>query len=81
MCEAANHTAIEHEVPRMTLQNRVSGRVAYGNKSGPKPYLISSEEKEVTDILLQTAKAGYGRSRKQIIQIVRKLHNYDIRNY
>ena len=29
--------AIKHEVPRMTLQNRVSGRVVHGKKSGLKP--------------------------------------------
>ena len=64
--------AIEHGVPRMTLQNRISGRVVHGKKSGPKPYLTSTEEKEVADFLVQTAKAGYGRSRKQIMQIAEK---------
>lgn len=64
--------AIEHGVPRMTLQNRVSGRVVHGRKLGPKPYLTVTEEKEVANFLVQTAKAGYGRSRKQIMQIAEK---------
>ena len=61
--------AIEHGVPRMTLQDRISGRVVHGVKSGPKPYLSPTEEKEVAEFLVQTSKAGYGRSRKQIMQL------------
>ena len=38
-------TAIEYGVPRMTLQNRVSGRVVHGKKLGPKPYLTSTEKR------------------------------------
>ena len=85
MCEAVKggrsiyHTVIEQGVPRMTLQNRVSGQVLHGKESGPKPYLTSTEEKEVAHFLLQMAKAGYGRSRKQMMQIAGKLHM--IRNY
>ena len=53
------HAAIEHGVPRMTLQNRVSGRVVHGKKSGPKPYLTSTEEKEIADFLVQTCSKGW----------------------
>lgn len=51
----------------MILQHRISGRVVHGIKSGPKPYLPPPEGK-VAEFLVQTSKAGYGRSRKQIMQ-------------
>ena len=40
----------------MTLQDRISGQLLH-------------EEKKVAVFLVQTAKAGYGMSRKQIMQI------------
>jgi len=56
-------------VPRQTLGDRVSGRVAHGTKPGPKPYLTREEESEFADFLVETSKAGYGKSRKQVINI------------
>lgn len=61
--------AIEHGVPRITLQDRISGQVVHGIKSKPKPYLSLPEEREVAEFLMQTSKAGYGRSRKEIMQL------------
>ena len=71
--------AIEQRVPRIALLNRVSGQVVHGKKLRLKPYLTSTKEREAADFLVQTAKAGYGRTRKQIMQIAEKLHM--IRNY
>ena len=34
--------------------------------AGPKPYLSSTEEKELADFLVDVAKVGYGRTRKQV---------------
>ena len=36
--------ARDHDVPKTTLYDRVSGRVTHGNKPGPRPYLTSEEE-------------------------------------
>jgi len=47
--------AVEQGVPRMTLQDRISGRVVHGVKSGPKPFLSSLEERDVAEFLVQTA--------------------------
>ena len=33
--------ALEHGVPRTTLQDRITGRVEHGCKPGAKPYLIN----------------------------------------
>ena len=58
--------AKEHGIPRQTLNDRVSGRVVHGTKPGPRPYLTSQEEKELSNFLVDVAKAGYGKSRRQI---------------
>ena len=39
-----NNAAELHGVPKTTLKDRVSGRVARGSKSSPKSYLTSQEE-------------------------------------
>ena len=39
--------AREYNVPRMTLQDRISGRVIHGKNPGPQPYLNQAEEKEL----------------------------------
>lgn len=59
----------EYSVPRQTLRDRVSGRVTHGTKPGPKPYLSSVEEHEPGNSLVDVAKAGYGKSRKQIKEL------------
>ena len=56
--------AWEHGVPRTTLYDRVSGKVVHGTKPWPSPYFASSEEKELSLFLVDTAcaRAGYGKS-------------------
>ena len=60
---SVNPAAKMHGVPRTTLHDRISGRVAHGTKSGPPPYLSPNEEKEFSIFIEQTAKVGYGKSR------------------
>ena len=52
--------AKEHGVPRTTLQDRILGKVVHGTKPGPKPYLEPIEESDLTNFLVDTAKAGFG---------------------
>ena len=59
-----------HGIPKTTLKDRVSGRVAHGSKSGPKSYLSSQEEKQLTEYLLEVSEAGYGKTRKQVKTMV-----------
>ena len=54
-------------VPRQTLGDRVSGKVVHGTKPGQKPFLTSVEENELSTFLVDVAKAGYGKTRKQIM--------------
>ena len=44
--------------------------------AGPKPYLSHVEETELAEFLVDTAKAGYGKSRKQVQMIaINVVHN------
>jgi len=36
-----------YNVPKSTLHDWISGKVRHGDKPGPKPYLSSTEEKEL----------------------------------
>jgi len=39
---------------------------------GPKPYLTKDKEKELVDFLLNCAKMGYGKTRKEVLQMVQE---------
>ena len=65
--------AEEHEVPRSTLHDHVTGKVQPGAKSGPRRYLNSTEELDLMHFLTGVASLGYFRTTKQIIQIVQEV--------
>lgn len=64
-----NKAAVLHGVPCTTLKDRLSGRVKHGTKPGPSRYLSTEEEKELADHLVEVAKVGYGKTRKQVMTI------------
>jgi len=55
-----------YSIPRPTLGDRISGRVAHGVKPGPQPYLTKEEESEFAKFLVETVKADYRKSIKQV---------------
>ena len=65
--------AEEHDVPRATLADRVSGRVLPGAISGPPKYLSRNEEDELVRFVLRCASIGYARSRKELIALVQRI--------
>jgi len=65
-----NRAALEYKVPRTTLKDRVLLRVIHGCNTGPNPYLTKDEEKELVDFLLNCAKMGYRKTRKEVLQMV-----------
>ena len=74
---ARNGTAVllaanEHGVPRNTLQDRILGKVVHGTNPGPRPYLEPIEENELSNFLVDTAKAGFGKPRKKSRPLRRK---------
>ena len=62
-----------HGVPRTTLQDRISGRVHFGTRSGPAKYLSDEEEKELVNFITGCAAMGYARSKQEIISMVRNV--------
>ena len=61
---SVNRAAIEHRVPRTTLQDRISGKVQHGIRPGPKPYLNKLEEGNLVEFLEVVSGVGYGKTRK-----------------
>ena len=53
---SGNRSADLYGVPRSTLKDRLSGRVVHGTKPGPRPYLSTGEETELSSHLLQVAR-------------------------
>ena len=60
--------AKSHSVPRMTLQDRMMGKVVHSTKPGASPYLNTEEEKELVD----SASVAYGKNRAQIMSVAEK---------
>ena len=67
---SGNKAAALHEVPPSTLKDRLSGRMIHGRKPGHKPYLTKQKEKELTDHLVLAAKVGYGKTRRDVMNLV-----------
>jgi len=55
-------------VPRSTLRNRLSGRVAIGAKPGHKPLLYAALEEKLIDYASTRAKMGIGFGKAQFLK-------------
>ena len=64
--ESVLRASREHGVPRQTLRDQINGKVVHGTKPGPKPLLPNAEGTKLSKFPLDVAKAGYGKSRKQM---------------
>ena len=54
--------ANKHGVPKSTLHDRISGKVKHGDKPGPKLLLITAEENEFAQFLVEMSQASYGQT-------------------
>ena len=54
-----------HNVPKISLHNRIKGKVIYGVKPGPKQYLNAEEETELAKF--EASSVGCRQTQKQII--------------
>ena len=70
---SVRRAAEAHGVPKSTLQDRVSGRVPFGKKSGPSKFLSDEEEFELVNFICGCAAVGYAKSKQQIIALVRNI--------
>ena len=60
-------------IPRSTLHDRVSGRIAIDSKAGRKPYLSVEEEEELVYFFLKCAKIGYASTQSEALALVQRI--------
>ena len=67
--QTVRRAAEAFNVPKSTLQDRISGRVVFGSRSGPQSYLTDEEEKELVAFIEGCSTIGFSRSKQQIIEL------------
>ena len=67
---SVRRAALFYGVPKSSLGDRISGRVAQDAVSGPPKYLTTTEEAELVIFLSRCATIGYAKSRKQVLALV-----------
>ena len=76
--------AVEYNVPKSTLGDRVSGHIIHGATIGKPRYLSDEEEELLVRFLLKCASIGYSHSRKEFIGIVQNvcvIKRFDCRSH
>ena len=68
-----NAAAAQFGVLPSTLRDRLSSRVVHGTRPGPAPYLEKDKETQLVEYLTSTSKVGYGKTRKQGMNIVEQV--------
>ena len=53
---SVKRTAVEYEVPKSTLQDRILGKVIHGTNPGVKSYFNKTEEKELSEFITTVGK-------------------------
>ena len=65
--------AEEYGVPKSTLHDRVSGKVALNARSGRKKLLNDEEEASLIEFLVGCASIGYAKSRSDVLAIAQQI--------
>jgi hypothetical protein len=68
--QSISQAARVYGVPKTTLHDRVSGKVVHGSNPGPQRYLNCQEESELGTYLKHCARVGYGKTRRDVLNIV-----------
>ena len=71
--KSIRRVAMQYNVPRSTLFDRVSGRVQPRAVSGPPKYLTFTEEAEIAKLLSHCGEIGYARSKSEILALVKRV--------
>ena len=64
--------ALKYGIPRSTLSDYVSKKVEVGSRRGPASVLTRDEEKALPEGSVEMAHIGYGQTRRQICEMVKK---------
>ena len=62
-----------YNIPRTTLHDHYNGKVQFGSKPGPNPYLSFEEEEELASFLINAARIGFPHTKKKVFAIVERV--------
>ena len=65
--------ALEYAIPKSTLHDYASGRIAFGSHQGPERYLNEVEEEGLITFVLGCADVGYPRTIKEVLSVPTEL--------
>lgn len=71
-----NRAAKQYNIPKTTLQNAVHYKYS-SHKVGQKTVLTSEEERRIVDWAIHMARIGYGRTRQELANTVKKILDDD----
>ena len=71
--ESVRKAAMDFNVPKSTLGDRVSGRTEHGKKSGHEQILALEDEKKLAAYLIDVSKQGYGKSKEIILYMATQI--------
>ena len=70
---SVSKASVVYGIPRTTLNDHKLGKVLPGAKPGAPTLLSTSEEEDIVDFLIKSADIGYGRTRKEVLDIVSRM--------
>lgn len=72
--ESVRKAAMDFNVPKSTLGDRVSGRTEHGKKSGPEQILALEDEKKLAAYLIDVSKQWHVKSKEIILCMATHSH-------
>lgn len=70
---SVRRAAEQYSIPKLTLNDRITGRVKFGTHSGPQRYLTDEEERELVSFICQSARMGYAKTKKEVLAHVEEV--------
>ena len=70
---SVSKASVLYGIPRTTLNDHKLGKVKPGVKPGAPSLLSTAEEEDLVKFLLTSADIGYGRTRKEVLNIVSRM--------
>ena len=67
----------KYNIPKSTLNDYATGKSLAGCKPGPASVLTAEEERKLVDWAVEMATIGYGQSKRQICEMVKKIVDKD----
>ena len=71
---------LEYGIPKSTLCDHATGKVEIGRRQGLKPVLTRDEEESLVQWALEMNEIGYGQTRRQICDTIKKILDKDGRH-